>query len=152
MIFTKLNNYKLLMSIIKEFKEFSVKGNALDLAVGVIIGAAFGKIISSLVNDVIMPPIGLLVGGINFTGLKVPLRNAVLDPAGKVINEAVYLNYGNFIQTAFDFFLIAFCVFMMIKIINSMKTKDEERVAKSVEPSAELRVMSEIRDLIKNKG
>jgi large conductance mechanosensitive channel len=139
------------MGIFKEFKDFSIKGNALDLAIGVIIGAAFGKIIASLVSDVIMPPIGLLVGGINFTGLKLVMRNAVLDPTGKVINEAVTLNYGNFIQVAFDFFLIAVCVFLLIKIINSVKTSEDAKTAKSVEPSPEVRLLGEIRDLLKNK-
>jgi len=139
------------MGIIKEFKEFSIKGNALDLAIGVIIGAAFGKIIASLVNDVIMPPIGLLVGGINFTGLKYVMRNAVIDPTGKVLSEAVTLNYGNFVQTAFDFFLIAMCVFLLVKIINSVKTSEDAKTAKSVEPSAEVRLLGEIRDLLKNK-
>ena len=139
------------MGLFKEFKDFSIKGNALDLAIGVIIGAAFGKIIASLVSDVIMPPIGLLVGGISFTGLKLVMRNAVLDPTGKVINEAVTLNYGNFIQVAFDFFLIAMCVFLLVKIINSLKSSEEAKKAKSVEPSAELRMLTEIRDILKSK-
>ena len=137
------------MNIINEFKEFSIKGNALDLAIGVIIGAAFGKIVTSLVADVIMPPLGLLVGGINFTGLKFPLKDAILDVNGKIIKEAVYLNYGNFVQTAFDFFLIALCVFMMVKIINSIKSSEASKTAKSIEPSPEVRLLSEIRDLLK---
>jgi large conductance mechanosensitive channel len=139
------------MGIIKELKEFSVKGNAFDLAVGVIIGTAFGKIISSLVNDVIMPPIGLLIGGVNITDLKYPLKEAIIDTGGKIIKEAVYLNYGNFVQTSFDFILIAICVFMMVKIINNMKIKEESKTVKAVEPSDEVRVLSEIRDLLKNK-
>lgn len=136
------------MGLIKEFKEFSVKGNAIDLAVGVIIGAAFGKIVSSIVNDIIMPPIGLMVGGVDFKGLKVILKNPVFDATGKVVSEAVSLNYGNFIQTTFDFMIIAFCIFMLVKAINSFKKKEEE---KTPEPKEEVLLLKEIRDALTKK-
>jgi len=105
------------MSIVKEFKEFAVKGNAVDMAVGIIIGAAFGKIITSLVNDVIMPPIGLLLGGVDFKNLKVILKAETLDV------PAVTLNYGQFINTTIDFLIVAFVIFMVVKGINSLKKK-----------------------------
>ena len=108
------------MKIINEFKAFAVKGNVIDMAVGIIIGAAFGKIVSSIVNDVIMPPIGLLVGGVNFTDLKIVLKEAIGD------NPAVTLNYGNFIQVCFDFLIVAFAIFMVIKAINASKNKAEK--------------------------
>jgi large conductance mechanosensitive channel len=136
------------MGLIKEFKEFSVKGNAIDLAVGVIIGAAFGKIVSSIVNDIIMPPIGLLVGGVDFKGLKFIMKNPVTDATGKVIADAVTLNYGNFLQTTFDFLLIAFCIFMMIKALNSFKKKEEE---KPPETKEEVVLLKEIRDVLTKK-
>lgn len=136
------------MGLIKEFKEFSVKGNAIDLAVGVIIGAAFGKIVSSIVNDIIMPPIGLLIGGVDFKGLKVVMKSPVLDNTGKVISEAVTLNYGNFLQTTFDFLIIAFCIFMLVKAINSFKKKEEEKTA---EPKEEVLLLREIRDAVNKK-
>lgn len=105
------------MSIVKEFKEFAIKGNAVDMAVGIIIGAAFGKIITSLVSDVIMPPIGLLLGGVDFKDLKLVLKAATLE------NPAVTLNYGAFINTALDFLIVAFSIFMVVKGINSLKRK-----------------------------
>lgn len=138
-------------SLIKEFKDFAVKGNAVDMAVGVIIGGAFGKIISSIVNDIIMPPIGWLLGGVNFTGLKwtLPARTS----GGEEL-EAVTINYGNFLQTTIDFIIIAFCVFLMVKAINSLKKKKEEEPAAPPAPpapSAEEKLLAEIRDLLKNK-
>jgi len=136
------------MGLIKEFKEFSVKGNAIDLAVGVIIGAAFGKIVSSIVNDIIMPPIGLLLGGVDFKALKVVMKAPVLDNTGKVISEAVTLNYGNFLQTTFDFLIIAFCIFMLVKAINSFKKKEEEKPAA---PKEEVVLLTEIRDALTKK-
>jgi large conductance mechanosensitive channel len=136
------------MGLIKEFKEFSVKGNAIDLAVGVIIGAAFGKIVSSIVNDIIMPPIGMLVGGMDFKALKLILKNPVFDGTGKMISDAVTLNYGNFIQTTFDFIIIAFCIFMMVKAINTFKKKEE---AKSPEIKEEVVLLKEIRDALTKK-
>jgi len=110
------------MSIIKEFKEFAVKGNAIDLAVGIVIGASFGKIVSSLVGDVIMPPIGLLLGGVDFKNLKLVLKAATLDvpPA-----PAVTLNYGMFINNVIDFVIVAFAIFMVVKLMNSLKKKEK---------------------------
>lgn len=135
------------MSILKEFKEFAVKGNAVDMAVGIIIGAAFGKIISSMVADVIMPPIGLLVGGVDFTKLAVTLKEA----EDKI--PAVTLNYGNFIQTTVDFTIIAFAIFMVVKLLNKLK-KEEEVAAPTPEPgpSKEELLLTEIRDLLKEKN
>jgi len=129
------------MKIINEFKSFAIKGNAIDMAVGIIIGAAFGKIITSIVSDIIMPPIGLLVGGTNFTDLKFVLK----DAAGNV--PAVTLNYGNFIQVAFDFIIIAFSIFIVVKAINAAKKKEEKKPV----PTKEEILLTEIRDLLKGK-
>ena len=108
------------MSIIKEFKEFAIKGDAIDMAVGIVIGAAFGKIVSSLVNDVIMPPIGLLLGGVDFKNLVVTLKAATLDTLPK---PAATLNYGQFLNNVFDFMIVAFAIFMVIRGINHLKRK-----------------------------
>jgi large conductance mechanosensitive channel len=105
------------MSIVQEFKEFAIKGNAVDMAVGIIIGAAFGKIVSSLVSDVIMPPVGLLLGGVDFKDLKLVMKAATLD------KPAVSLNYGLFINTAIDFLIVAFSIFLVVKGINMLKKK-----------------------------
>jgi large conductance mechanosensitive channel len=138
------------MGIVKEFKQFAMKGNVVDMAVGIIIGAAFGKIVSSLVADVIMPPIGMLIGGITFTDIVISLRHAVTDPAtGKIIKEAVNLKLGNFLQTVFDFLIVAFAIFMMIKGMNRMKKKEEETPAAPTEPTAQEKLLTEIRDLLK---
>lgn len=136
------------MKIVEEFKQFAIKGNMVDMAVGIIIGGAFGKIISSLVNDVIMPPLGLLLGGVNFTDLKLNLKAAGMDEAGNAI-EAVTLNYGMFIQTFIDFLIIAFAIFMMIKAMNKMKKKEEAAPAAPPEPTREEKLLTEIRDLLK---
>ena len=134
------------MSILKEFKEFAVKGNAVDMAVGIVIGAAFGKIIASLVADVIMPPIGVLVGGVDFTKLAVTLKDKVGDV------PAVTLNYGNFIQTMVDFTIIAFAIFMVVKLINKLKKQEEAAPAAPPEPTKEELLLTEIRDLLKAKN
>ena len=143
------------MSFIKEFKEFAIKGNVMDMAVGVIIGGAFGKIVSSLVDDVIMPVVGLLIGGVDFKGLKYVFSTGVKEvknEAGEVIVPEVAevaLNYGAFIQNVFDFFIIALCIFMMVKGINLLKKEEkvvEEEVKKS--PTQE-ELLAEIRDLLK---
>lgn len=134
---------------INEFKEFAVKGNAVDMAVGVIIGGAFGKIISSIVDDIIMPPIGWLIGGVNFRDLKVTLRS--VDVGIEKLQPAT-INYGNFLQTTFDFIIIALCVFMLIKGINKMARKEEEKKEKTVAapaPTKEELLLTEIRDLLK---
>ena len=133
------------MGITKEFKEFAVKGNMMDMAVGIIIGAAFGKIVSSVVADVLMPPLGLLLGGVNFASLKVTLQEAVGDTA------AVTLNYGAFLQTVMDFVIVAFAIFLMIRGINSMRKKQEEAPAVPAPPSNQEVLLAEIRDLLKNR-
>jgi large conductance mechanosensitive channel len=133
------------MSILKEFKEFAIKGNAVDMAVGIIIGAAFGKIISSMVADVIMPPIGLLVGGVDFSKLAVTLKEA----EDKV--PAVTLNYGNFVQTTVDFTIIAFAIFMVVKLLNKLKKEEVAAPAQEPAPTKEELLLTEIRDLLKNK-
>ncbi|MDR1729435.1 MAG: large-conductance mechanosensitive channel protein MscL [Prevotellaceae bacterium] len=138
------------MKFLDEFKAFAMRGNVVDMAVGVIIGGAFGKIVSSLVADVIMPPIGLLVGGINFTDLSWIMKDAVPATAGKAAEAAVTLNYGNFLQTLFDFLVIAFSIFMFIKLINSFNKKKEEAPA-AAEPTKEETLLTEIRDLLKAK-
>ncbi len=138
------------MSLAKEFKEFAMRGNVVDLAVGIIIGGAFGKIVSSAVADVIMPPIGLLLGGVKFTDLSIVLK----DPAaGAITSQAVSINYGNFIQAMVDFLIIAFAIFMMIKAMNSMKKKQEtpEEAPAPPPPTKEEVLLTEIRDLLKNK-
>ena len=141
------------MKMIKEFKEFAVKGNMIDLAVGIIIGAAFGKIIASLVSDIIMPPIGLLLGGMNFSEIKIILREASLDPAtGKIVKAAVNLNIGMFIQALVDFLIIAFSVFMIVKGIMSMKREKAALPDPMPEPPAPTKdqeLLTEIRDLLK---
>jgi large conductance mechanosensitive channel len=133
------------MGMMKEFKEFAVKGNVIDMAVGIIIGAAFGKIVSSFVADVIMPPIGLLVGGINFNNLAITLKEA----SGDI--PAVVIGYGKFIQTAVDFAIIAFTIFIAIKGINSLKRKEEEAPQAPPETPAQEVLLAEIRDLLKNR-
>lgn len=134
------------MGFIKEFKEFAVKGNVIDMAVGVIIGGAFGKIVASLVNDIIMPAVSVITGGVNFKDLKIVLSPAVPE---KEIAE-VAINYGMFIQNIFDFLIISMCIFVMIKGINSLKKK-EQAPEEPAEPSNEEKLLSEIRDLLKKK-
>jgi len=133
------------MQILKEFKEFAVKGNVIDMAVGIIIGAAFGKIVSSFVADVVTPPIGLLLGGVDFSNLAITLK-AAADGA-----PAVVLSYGKFIQTVVDFTIIAFAIFMGIKAINTLKRAEEAAPAAPPEPTREEQLLTEIRDLLKEK-
>ena len=137
------------MSVVKEFRDFAMRGNVVDLAVGVVIGGAFGKIVSSLVSDVIMPPIGLALGGVNFTDIKVTLKDAILDAAGAVTAPAVTLNIGTFIQTVFDFTIIAFAIFMIVKLMNAAKKKEEAAPAAPRAPSKEEVLLTEFRDLLK---
>lgn len=139
------------MGMIKEFKAFAMRGNVIDLAVGIIIGGAFGKIISSMVADIIMPLVGLLIGGFNISGLKAILKSPVTGSAGKVIKEAVTFNYGLFLQYTVDFVIIAFSIFIFIKLINSMKRKEEALPEAPPEPTKEEILLTEIRDLLKNK-
>jgi len=143
------------MGFFKEFKEFAMKGNVMDMAIGVIIGGAFGKIVTSLVNDILMPLVGALIGNVNFTTLSLTLRTPKLNEAGEVVKEAVTLNYGNFIQVTIDFLIVALCIFAVIKLINKasnlVKKQQEEAPAPAPEPSAEEKLLTEIRDLLKEK-
>ncbi len=144
------------MGFLKEFKEFAVKGNVMDMAVGVIIGGAFGKIVTSVVNDIIMPPIGLLVGGVDFADMKLTMKQQVLDAAGEVVSPAVTWNYGAFIQQVVDFTILAFCVFILVKLINSLNKKKEAPApapapAPEPQPSKEEILLTEIRDLLKER-
>ncbi len=134
------------MGMMKEFKEFAMKGNVVDMAVGIVIGAAFGKIVSSFVKDVLMPPIGMLMGGVNFSDLSFVLKEAV----GK--SPAVVVKYCIFIQTVIDFVIVAFAIFMLIKGINAMKRKEEEAPAAPPEPPKEEILLTEIRDILKEKA
>ena len=131
------------MSMMSEFKEFAIKENAVDMAVGIVIGVAFGKIVSSFVSDVIMPPIGLLIGGVDFSKMAFTLKEASGDVA------AVVISYGKFIQTMLDFVIIAFVIFMVVKAINSLKKKEAEVVPPPPEPSKEEVLLAEIRDVLK---
>lgn len=134
------------MSFAKEFKDFALRGNVVDMAVGIIIGAAFGKIVSSLVKDVIMPPIGVAVGGVDFSKLGYVLKEATAEA------EAVMIGYGAFIQTIIDFLIIAIAIFVAIKVMNSMKKKEEAEPEpeKPAEPSEEVQLLREIRDNLKS--
>ncbi len=136
------------MGMMKEFKEFAMKGNVVDLAVGIVIGGAFGKIVSSFVGDVLMPPLGLLLGGMDFKQLALELKPASTDAAGEVI-PAVMLNYGMFINTVVDFLIIAFAIFMVVKAMNSMKKKEEAAPAAPPAPTATEQLLMEIRDSLK---
>jgi large conductance mechanosensitive channel len=140
------------MSIGKEFKEFAMRGNVVDMAVGIIIGGAFGKIISSFVTDVLMPPLGMIIGGTDFTSLKIHLSDPVIS-GGKVVAAGASINYGNFIQVTVDFLIIAFAIFMMIKMMNRFTKKSEVPAAPPAppEPSKEELLLTEIRDLLKNR-
>ena len=137
------------MSMLKEFKDFALRGNVMDMAVGIIIGGAFGKIVASFVADVIMPPLGVLIGGVDFTALKITLKDAVVDASGTITTEAVSINYGNFVQAAVDFLIIAFAIFMVIKAMNNLKKKEEAAPAPPPAPSKEEVLLTEIRDLLK---
>lgn len=132
------------MSFIKEFKTFAMRGNVIDMAIGIIIGAAFGKIISSLVTDIIMPPIGLLLGNTDFSNIAFTLKAATEE------NEAVVIGLGIFFETVINFLIIAFVIFFVVKVMNRMKKKEEEKPAAVPAPSKEELLLTEIRDLLKN--
>lgn len=135
------------MGMLQEFKDFAVKGNAIDMAVGIIIGAAFGKIVSSIVDDLVMPVVGKLMGGVDFSGLFINLgEEKFTSLAAAKEAGAATLNYGNFIQTALDFVIIAFAIFMMVKAINNLKKKEEEKPAA---PAEDIVLLREIRDSLK---
>ncbi|XKT75328.1 MAG: large-conductance mechanosensitive channel protein MscL [Patescibacteria group bacterium UBA2103] len=131
--------------MLNEFKEFAVKGNVIDLAVGVVIGGAFGKIVTSLVNDIIMPPVGILLGGVNFSEFAFTLRAATEEA------PAVIIRYGAFITTILDFLIIAFAIFIVIKQINRLKKKEEKKIEKKAEESKEVKLLEEIRDALQKK-
>jgi large conductance mechanosensitive channel len=131
------------MKLVDEFKAFALQGNVVDMAVGIIIGAAFGKIASSIVNDIILPPLGLIIGGVNFSELKLIMKEATL------IHPAVTLNYGNFLQVSFDFLIVAFAVFLVIKAIVAARKKEDAAPAKLPDPTKEIILLTEIRDLLK---
>lgn len=133
------------MGMMQEFKEFAVKGNVVDMAVGIIIGGAFGKIVSSFVGDVVMPPIGVLMGGVDFSNLVITVKAAVDD------KPAVLISYGKFLMTLIDFIIIAFVIFMAIKAMNSLKKKEAEAPQAPPEPSKDQVLLAEIRDLLKEK-
>ncbi|MBA2076738.1 large-conductance mechanosensitive channel protein MscL [Aeromonas veronii] len=133
------------MSLLQEFKAFAARGNVIDMAVGIIIGAAFGKIVSSFVGDVIMPPIGLLLGGVDFTDLVITLK------AAEGTAPAVVIAYGKFIQTIIDFLIISFAIFMGLKAINTLKRKEEESPVVPAVPTKEQELLGEIRDLLKTQ-
>ena len=135
-----------IMSMMKEFKDFAIKGNVIDMAVGIVIGAAFGKIVSSFVGDVIMPPIGVLLGGVDFSNLAFIVKTAVGEA------PAVVISYGKFIQTMIDFTIIAFAIFMAVKGITSLKKKKEAEPKAPPEPSKEEILLTEIRDLLKTRN
>lgn len=134
------------MSFLKEFREFAMRGNVVDLAVGVIIGAAFGKIVSSLVADIIMPPLGLLIGGIDFKDFHWVIR------AAHDKQPAVVMNYGNFLQNVFDFIVVAFAIFSAIKLMNKLRRTEPEKPKEDPKPTAEEKLLTEIRDLLKQQN
>ena len=140
------------MGFFQEFKTFAVKGNALDLAIGVIIGGAFGKIVTSLVSDIIMPPLGLLISGAHFQEIKVVLKKAVLDSSGAVQTPEIVVGIGNFIQATIDFVIISFVIFLLVRMINLMRKKEVEAPSSPPQPSNEEKLLTEIRDLLKNKN
>ncbi|CAN5340806.1 large-conductance mechanosensitive channel protein MscL [soil metagenome] len=138
------------MGILKEFKEFAIKGNVIDLAVAVVIGAAFSKIVTSLVNDIIMPPIGMAIGGIKFSEIKIPLKDATVDETGKAI-DAVTINIGTFTEVAIQFVIVAFAIFMIVKLLTSVKKKEQAKPETPPSPvvSEDVKLLTEIRDLLR---
>ena len=136
------------MSMVKEFKEFISRGNVVDLAVGVIIGAAFGAIVSSLVADVVMPPIGYMLSGLDFSSLKFQLSPDVTDAAGKVTKAGAAIAYGNFINKVINFLIVSFVIFLVVKGVNSLKRKEAEKPAEPAAPTTDQQLLMEIRDLL----
>ena len=139
---------------LKDFRDFAMKGNVIDMAVGVVIGAAFGKIVSSLVDDLIMPLVGVATGGINFTDYKWVIQPEVKDAAGEIVTPLVSLNWGTWVQTIVNFIIVAFCIFVMIRFVQNLrKKKDEEAAAPAAapEPTKEEQLLTEIRDLLKEQ-
>ena len=138
------------MGMIKEFREFAMRGNMVDMAVGIIIGAAFGKIVSTLVEKVMMPPLGLLIGGLDFSDFKFKMKDAVIGDDGKVVTPPVNLEYGMFITELINFIIVAFAVFLLVKGINSLKRKQE--AAPPPAPPEDVKLLGELRDLLKQKA
>lgn len=138
------------MKVYQEFKEFAVKGNMIDMAIGIIIGTAFGRIITSLVEDVIMPPFGFLLGKFDFATLRFVLKDAEFDAAGKIIKPAIAMNYGNFIQVLLNFIIIAIAIFLFVKVINIIRRKADDPENKTIPTPKDIELLSEIRDLLKN--
>ena len=138
------------MGMIQEFKDFTMRGNVVDLAVGVVIGAAFGKIVTVLVDKIIMPPIGLLIGGVDFSAWVIPLKDATVDAAGAAV-PAVAIGIGDFLNTIIQFVIVAFAIFMAVKAINSMRRKQAEVPAEPPAPTTEEKLLTEIRDLLRAK-
>ena len=139
------------IKFLKEFKDFAVKGNMFDMAIGIIIGAAFSKIVTSLVQDIIMPAIGFLIGKVNFQNLKIVLQEETRDNSGNIIEELVAINYGNFIQVIFDFSVIALTIFIVIKVFNTLRKKAEDEKETSVPTPRNIELLAEIRDIFKEK-
>ena len=137
------------MKIIREFREFAIKGNVFDMAVGIIIGMAFNKVVSSLVNDILMPPVGFLIGKVSFNKLSWVLQEASTDEAGNILQEAVVVRYGAFIQIVLDFLIIALTVFLVIKAFNRLKRRAENEKDTTVTTPKDIALLSEIRDLLK---
>ena len=135
----------MLKKFFEDFKKFAVKGNVIDLAVGVIIGASFSKVVTSLVNDIITPPLGLAIGGIDFKDLAIIIKKAQVDTTGKILNPAVTINYGLFLQNIIDFIIVAFCIFLLVKLVNRVYRPEEEKKIDKQEV-----LLTEIRDILKD--
>lgn len=139
------------MKIVKEFREFAIKGNMFDMAIGIIIGVAFNKIVSSLVNDIILPFFSVIIGNVNFQNLTIVLQNEIRDDTGNIVKELVALKYGNFIQVTFDFLIVAISVFLVIKIFNKLRRKSEDEKDTTVSTPRDIELLAEIRDLLRAK-
>jgi len=138
------------MGMVKEFKEFALRGNVMDLAVGVIMGASFGKIVNSLVSDILTPPLGYILGGVNFTELDYKFPEKTI---GDIVLKPATLSYGKFLQATFDFIIVAACVFAMVKVMNNLQRRmKEQKPATPAEPPADVKLLGEIRDLLKSRG
>ena len=139
------------MKIIREFKEFAIKGNMFDMAIGIVIGTAFHKIISSLVDDIIMPPLGYIIGRVDFSNLNIVIQKEVIEKGGDIVKELVAFNYGNFIQVMIDFMIITVIIFLVIKLFNKLRRKAEDEKEKEIPTPREIELLAEIRDLLKAK-
>ncbi len=138
------------MKIIKEFKEFAIKGNMFDMAIGIVIGTAFHKIFTSLVDDIIMPPFGYIIGSVDFSDLSIVIQKEVVEKGGDVVKELVALNYGSFIQVMIDFMIITVTIFLVIKLFNKLRRKAEDEKEKEIPTPREIELLAEIRDILKS--